>query len=261
MKTFVITVLIILILLLFTGTVFAGSVPDAVSYFTDSSYNKIYTDDDGIVHTMTVTWVGETWNKLGAVRYIIYYEDVYEKDGAIYTTVKSSSKIYENARPTYPDSPEHTVYRINWYRDGGSVVIFDYRFTVSEPTPTPTPTPTPKPTPMPTPTPTPKPTPEPTAEPVSTSTPEPVTTPTNPPVSDNPVSFNPAPITTEIQETIEDESIISEASLPEPEKTMDEPRLDWVWFVIAVVGIGAAVWLAIYLVRKHRKEKNSDEIN
>jgi hypothetical protein len=102
--------------LLFAGTAFAGTAPDAASYFTHSGNNKTYTGEDGTSHTMTVKWVGEPWNKLGTVIYSINYEDVYQKDGNTYIDVMSATEIYENARQTYPDSERHSVYQVNGMR-------------------------------------------------------------------------------------------------------------------------------------------------
>lgn len=254
MKRHIAILLIFICAFLFSiGSAFAKSAPNAMSFFTNSSYNKTYTDNDGFEHTMTVTWVGETWNKVGAVIYSINYEDVYERDGAIYTGVKSTTKIFENARPTYPDSPEHSVYRVNWYRNGSKKVIFDHRSAAPEPTPAPTPKPTASPKPTPTVTP------EMLVVPKPASTPkpvlEPVNTPVNPPVSDNLISSNTAPITTETQETMVNESIVPAASLPEPEGEVEKSQLSGKWFLIAFVGIGAAVWLAIYLMKKRKEEK------
>lgn len=257
MRKLIITIFFILTFLLFTGTVFAGSVPDAMSYFTNSSYNKTYTDDDGIVHTMTVTWVGETWNKVGTVIYSINFNDIYEKDGANYTVVDSSTKSYKNARPTYPDSSEHSVYRVNWYRDGSSVVIFDYRYTVSEPTPTTTPTPKPTPTPAATPTPTPTSEPNPMSTPTATPEPAPeaVVIPTSTPVITSVAMIEDE----DIQETETKEDDVSSVwSVPE-EDTEGLPR--WIWFVILFAGIGAAISLAFYLESRRKKEEKLDENN
>ena len=140
-KTISLFITFICILILFTGTALAT--PTAMSFFTDSSYNKTYMGDDGLSHTVTVTWVGEIWNKIGTVIYSINYEDVYENGDNIYIDVKSATEIYENARSTYPNSTEYIVYQVKWYPDGHSEVISDNRTAaISEPTAEPTKTPT-----------------------------------------------------------------------------------------------------------------------
>jgi len=170
----------------FSGKALAGSAPDAMSYFTNESYNKTYLAGDGLEHHMSVKWVGETWNKVGTVIYSINYEDVYQNGDNSYIDVKSATEIYENARPTYPDCSEFSVYQVKWYLDGGKQVISDYR-TSATPAPTAKPTATSTPTVEPTNTqfvtnsPTVKHTNKPTVEPTIT----PYATPTSEPSSTN----------------------------------------------------------------------------
>lgn len=119
--------IIIFVLAVFPGTAFAGSAPTAMSYFTNPDYNKTYKGDDGLNHIMTVIWVGETWNKAGTVIYSINYEDVYQKGGDTYIEAKSTTEIYEKSRPIYSDSPEYSIYQVQWYQDGHKEVISDER--------------------------------------------------------------------------------------------------------------------------------------
>ena len=265
---------------IFAGTAFAGSAPAATSYFTNSSYNKTYTGDDGLNHTMKVTWVGETWNKVGTVIYSINYEDVYQQDANTYIDVKSATEIYENARPTYPDSPQHSVYQVKWYSDGHKEVISDYRPASPEQTPAPTPTknPTPAPSTKPEATPSAASTGKATTEPTNKATPKPTVTPTSPPASTSAVPSSPtppegtptvpsspSPTVTEAQGIVTTESVTPSASTPLPEETERSQQNEnpspskWVWIVIAVAGIGAVILLASFLKGRRRKEKNGNE--
>jgi hypothetical protein len=148
---------------LFVGTALASSTPTAMSYFSNSKYNKTYTGDDGLQHTMKVLWVGETWNKVGTVIYFIDYADSYDKDGDHYTSENADTVYFDNARPEYPDSSQYRVYSVKWYPDGHYTVLYDYR-----PSSTPEPTNTPVPTAKPTATPTVKASPKPTSSKPST---------------------------------------------------------------------------------------------
>lgn len=282
------------VLLLFTGTALAGTAPSAMSYFTNPGYNKTYTGEDSLNHTMTVIWVGETWNKLGAVIYSINYEDVYQRDGNTYIDVMSATEIFENARPSYPDSPKHSVYQVKWYADGSKEVISDYRPAEPEQTPPPaqteqpeaTPTPT---TPSPAPatpsakptTPSPKPTSTPSAattKPSESSTPKPTpessVTPPNLPASDSPtpsegtsaVTSSATPAVTEVEGNTTGVSITPSpsGSTPEdepelPSQGTDASRSRWIWPVIILSGLGAAILLAYYLEGRRRKEEKDNE--
>lgn len=282
--------------LLFAGTAFAGAAPDAASYFTYPGYNKTYTGEDGLSHTMTVKWVGETWNKLGTVIYSINYEDVYQRDANTYIDVMSATEIYENARPTYPDSPQHSVYQVKWYADGRKEVVSDYR--PAEPEETPTQTAQPKETTAPT-TPSPAPaapstTPDapastPAESPPSTSAPsstpaatdkaatkpaesatpapESSATPGRPPdTSPAPseetpaVTSEPTPDVAAVQDESADPSPSAPAPGEEPENApQDAGASRWVWPVIVLLGIGAAILLALYRRRKEEKDHEDHE--
>ena len=125
-KTLIMFIIFICIFALLPGVALAD-VPNAMSYFTDSSYNRSYTDDVGLKHTIAVTWVGETWNKVGTVIYSINYEETYHNGEEYYTLVDSAIEIYENEKPAYPDSNEFIVYQVKWYPDRSMKVICDYR--------------------------------------------------------------------------------------------------------------------------------------
>lgn len=280
--------------LLFSGSALAGTAPDAANYFTHPGYNKTYTGEDGANHTMTVKWVGETWNKLGTVIYSINYEDVYQKDGNTYIDVMSAAEIYENARQTYPDSPQHSVYQVKWYADGSKEIVSDYRPTAPEETPPPAQTEQPEATPPATSSPEPatpvptqppatasKPVPTPseaagdtaTSKPIESATPKPVpestATPTDPSASSSPasseetpaVTSGPTPDITEANGNMTGESAVPSPSAPAPEAEPEhapqdaEPsRSRWVWPVIVLSGIGAAILLALYRRRKEEKD-------
>lgn len=270
--------------LLFAGTAFAGAAPEAASYFTHSGYNKTYTGEDGTSHTMTVKWVGETWNKLGTVIYSINYEDVYQKDGNTYIDVMSATEIYENARPTYPNSERHSVYQVKWYADGSKEVVSDYRPAELEETVTQTALPeettaptTPSAAPAGT-TPTP-----PSSTPASTdktatkptesvtSVPESSATPGSPPdtspvpSADTPaVTSGPTPDITAAQENVTAESANPSPSTPSPEEEQENAPQDasasrWVWLVIVLSGISACILLALYRRRKEEKDHEDHE--
>ena len=152
MKKVLSILLIFVLIVAFSGTALAGEAPSAMSYFTNPNYNKTFTAEDGLQHTMAVTWVGETWNKVGTVIYSINYEETYQRGTDSYIDVKSATEIYENARPSYPNCTEYSVYTVKWYGDGSSEVVSDYRpASLPDLTPNPTPVPTPEPTVPPTP--------------------------------------------------------------------------------------------------------------
>lgn len=267
--------------LLFTGTAFAGTAPDAASYFTHPGYNKTYTGEDGTSHTMTVKWVGETWNKLGTVIYSINYEDVYQKDGNTYIDVMSATEIYENARPSYPDNERHSVYQVKWYANGSQEVVSDYRPTEPEQTSSPTPTEQPE-TPASSETATPS-----SAQPSVTSE-IPITTPSaasgdtattestpaspNSSVSDSTISAEETPTITSTPTPSQTETNMAGESIsPSPSVSSSEivPELApqdveaapfrWAWVAIILLGIGAVAGLAFFRESKRRKENQSDE--
>lgn len=272
--------------LLFAGTAFAGTAPDAASYLTHSGYNKTYAGEDGTSHTMTVKWVGETWNNLGTVIYSINYEDVYQKDGNTYIDVMSATEIYENARPTYPDSPQHNVYQVKWYVDGSKEVVSDYRPAEPEQTSSPTQTEQPEATaPSETATPSPTQPSVPSAIPITTPsaeagdavtanpdknttpTPESSSTPGSSAASVSPtplgempaVTSEPMPDVAAAQENMTGGSAVPSLSAPAPEKEPENVPQNtdasrWIWPVIVFSGIGAAVWLALYRRRKEGKD-------
>ena len=66
-----------------------------MSYFTNPNYNKTFAAEDGLQHTMTVKWVGETWNKIGTVIYSINYEETYQRGNDSYIDVKSAMEYFE----------------------------------------------------------------------------------------------------------------------------------------------------------------------
>lgn len=288
-RLIILTFTIACVSLLFAGTAFAGTAPDAASYFTHSGYNKTYTGEDGTGHTMTVKWVGETWNKLGTVIYSINYEDVYQKDGSTYIDVMSATEIYENARPTYPDSKRHSVYQVKWYADGSKEVVSDYR--PAEPEETPAQTVKPEETPEPAPE-TPLPT-EPlessspggvpssaeaddvvTANPDKNSTPTPESS-SAPDSSAASVSSTPSektpsatsettPDSTAAQGNVTAENAAPSPSALAPEEEQEDVPQDasasrWVWPVIVLSGIGAAILLALYRRRKEEKDHEDHE--
>ena len=246
----------ICIFTLFTGTAMAA--PTAMSYFTDSSYNKTYMGDDGLTHTMTVTWVGETWNKDGTIIYSINYEDVYENGDNIYIDVKSATEIYENARSTYPDNTEYIVYQVKWYPDGHSEVISDNRIvSTAEPTAEPSKAPAVSPSYEATVTVSPK---------IEISE-EPDTTPdekaTEAPTNKSSMlseSNSPAPSYTS------DVSIGSTLS-PSPEDAhivvvnADTQNQNKPWWVLLIVFIGICIVITAGISIKRRKERNRHEKN
>ncbi len=276
-KHLAILLILICAFLLFTGSAFAKSAPNAMSFFTNSSYNKTYIDGDGIEHTMTVKWVGETWNKVGTVIYSINYEDVYQIDGNTYIDVKSTTKIYENARQSYPDSPEHSVYQVKWYPDGSQKVVSDYRSAEPEPTPTSKPTEKPEATPSATPAPTTKTTPSSTpaakdqasTKPKENVTPKPMPEPITANSEIAPKDTIPSdaiPAISEMQETMTNENVAPATSAPVPEEepvlsiqAVDTANSKRVWPVIVLIVIGAAILLARYLQRKRGKETRDNE--
>lgn len=272
--------------LLFAGAAFAGTAPEAASYFTHSGYNKTYTGEDGTSHTMAVKWVGETWNKLGTVIYSINYEDVYQKDGNTYIDVMSATEIYENARPTYPDSERHSVYQVKWYTDGSKEVVSDYR--PAEPEETVTQTAPPEKTTAPTtpsaapaapsttptsPSSTPAATDKTAINPTESGTPVPQSsaTPGSPPdtspipSADTPaVTSGPTPDITAAQENVTAESANPSPSAPSPEEEPENAPQDasasqWIWLVIVLSGIGACILLALYRRRKEEKDHEDHE--
>lgn len=225
-----------------------------MSYFTNPNYNKTFTAEDGLQHTMTVTWMGETWNKVGTVIYSINYEETYQRGSDSYIDVKSDMEYFENARPSYPDSPEYSVYQVKWYRDGSSGVLSDYR---TAPAPDPTPVPTPVPTPKPTLTPTPAPTPEPTVEPkvTPTVTPVPTITPvvTPSPTPEAMVEVLPSPTVTVTP------IAASENNLPvngEPAQSTETSLSLWAWLIVIFIGIGLAILLGYYVKARRKKGKH-----
>ena len=157
-----------------SGTALAASVPSAMTYFTSTEYNKTFDDDLGNSHTLKATKVTEVWNKAGNVLHIIETKETYtDGDGNEHIIVRDDSKIYNNACPKYPDSSQQTVYRVEWFPDGHSTVIYDHR-----PASTPIPTATPKPTVKPTAKPTARPTVKPTLKPTVAPTVKPTVAPT-----------------------------------------------------------------------------------
>jgi len=253
MKKSIISIIIFaFVVVAFSGMAQAADTTSAMSYFTNPNYNKTFTAEDGLQHTMTVTWVGETWNKVGTVIYSINYEETYQRGSDSYIDVKSDMEYFENARPSYPDSPEYSVYQVKWYSDGSSEILSDYR---TAPAPDPTPVPTPVPTPKPTPTPTLAPTPEPTVEPTvtPTATPEPTNTPV---VTSSPtpmVEVLPSPAVAEVP-IAEIEAVASVNGEPVlPSKTY---LSFWVWLVIILIGICLVVLLGFFVRNKRKKGKH-----
>lgn len=267
--------------LLLTGTALAGSAPDAMSYFTSSKYNRTYTGSDGLEHAVRVTWVGETWNKVGTVIYSINYEDVYQQDDSTFIDVKSDTEIYENARPAYPNSEQYSVYQVKWYPNGSKEVVSDYR--PAEPTATPAASPISEPPrePMAQPTTTPMTTESAASKPVQNVKPSvtpsseaeaPVST-SNPLPSDSPVPSgtesleqastitpSPTPGETHAAELDAEDSASPSASpiqVIATESTGKGAHSGWIWLTISAVGIGALVLLAI----RGRKETKDDENN
>jgi len=278
MKRSIAAILILLCAsLLLAGTALAGSSPTAESFFTDSGYNKTYTDDGGLEHTATVTWVGETWNKVGTVIYSINYEDVYQKDGNMYIDAMSATEIYEDARSSYPDSSEYCVYSVNWYVSGSTEVIYDYRTAAAEETETAAEQSTAEPsstsaaaqeaaaaTPE--------------DEPAQKSASESEETDANPSDSDAAVSSEPTsseePSADTSAETSDDpkpqesaakksaETSASPASEDETESAAESTGVTsfkWVWPVVVLSGLGTAVAFAFYREGRRRKEKKDDE--
>ena len=245
---------VICIFALFAGTAFAA--PTAMSFFTDSSYNKAYMGDDGLTHTMTVTWVGETWNKVGSVIYSINYEDVYENGDNIYIDVKSATEIYENARSTYQDSTEYIVYQVKWYPDGDSEVISDNRaVSTSEPTAESTKTPAVSPLDEATA----------TASPTIATTEEPETTP------NEEATYDPAYTQTMLSEansptpnSTSDVSVGSTLS-PSPEDThivvvnTDTQNQNKSWRSLLIFFVGICIVIITGISIKRRKERNRHE--
>lgn len=274
--------------LLFAGTAFAGTAPEAASYFTHSGYNKTYTGEDGVSHTMTVKWVGETWNKLGTVIYSINYEDVYQKDGNTYIDVMSATEIYENAKPSYRDSQQHSVYQVRWYADGSNEVVSDYRpAQTAQPEETPEPAssliPEPSASTHPFENSSPpsvppsaeagdaamaKPNESTTPTPESSSTPDSSATSVSPTPSENTLSATSAPTP---DRTATQENVIGGNTVPLPSapalgqipesapQDTDVSRFRWVWPVIVLPGIGACILLALYRRRKEEKDHGDHE--
>ena len=245
----------IFVVIAFSGMALAAEAPSAMSYFTNPNYNKTFTA--GLQHTMTVTWVGETWNKVGTVIYSINYEETYQRGNDSYIDLKSSTEIYENVRPSYPGCPEYSVYQVKWYRDGSSEVLSDYRTAPApDPTPVPTPVPTPKPTPVPTPAPTPEPTVEPTVKP--TTTPLPTNTPIVIP-SPTPEAMAeelPSPTVTAAPIAASEEGLPVNGELAQPTETALSL---WSWLIIILIGIGLAILLGVFV--KNRRKKGEHEGN
>ena len=253
-KTISLFITVICILTFFTGTAMAA--PTAMSYFTDSSYNKTYMGDDGLSHTMTVTWVGETWNKAGTVIYSINYDDVYENGDNFYIDVKSATEIYENASLTYPDSTEYIVYQVKWYPDGDSEVISDNRTAAtSEPTAEPAKIPTTSPSD------------ETTTIASSTiaTTEEPETTP------NEEATYDPAYTQTMLSEansptpnSTSDVSVGSTLS-PSPEDTQivavhtDTQNQNKSWWGLLIFFVGICIVIITGISIKRRKERNRHE--
>lgn len=258
MKKSIISIIIFaFVVVAFSGMAQAADTTSAMSYFTNPNYNKTFTAEDGLQHTMTVTWVGETWNKVGTVIYSINYEETYQRGDDSYIDVKSLTEIYENVRPSYPDCPEYSVYTVKWYRDGSSEIVYDYR---TAPAPDPTPVPTPVPTPKPTPTPTPAPTPEPTVEPTVTPTATPV--PTNTPVvtpSPTPEAMGevlPSPTVTATPITANEDGLSVNG---EPAQSTEPSLSLWAWLIAILIGIGLAILLGFFAKAIRKKGKHESD--
>ena len=252
MKKVLSILLIFVLIVAFSGTALAGEAPSAMSYFTNPNYNKTFTAEDGLQHAMAVTWVGETWNKVGTVIYSINYEETYQRGNDSYIDVKSATEIYENAGPSYPNCTEYSVYTVKWYGDGSSEVAYDYRpASLPDPTTAPTPEPTVPPTPAPTPTPTPEPTVEPTIKPTATPVPTvtPVVTPS--PASEAMTGVAPSPTMAATPPTADE-------TVAEPIQATDTSRSGWVWLIVILIGIAAAISLGIF-VKARRKKGNTHE--
>ena len=251
-KSIAMLFILICVIIAFSETVLAAEAPSGMSYFTNPNYNKTFTAEDGLQHTMAVTWVGETWNKVGTVIYSINYEETYQRGNDSYIDVKSLTEIYENVRPSYPDCPEYSVYTVKWYGDGSSEVVYDYRTAPApDPTPVPTPVPTPKPTPTPAPTPEPtlEPTVTPTATPVSTNTPAVATSPT----PEEMAEVLPSPTATATPITA------SEDGLPvngEPAQSPETALSLWPWLIMILSGIGLAIFFGVFVKNRRKKGKH-----
>lgn len=262
----------IFIFVAFTSTALAGSAPSAMSYFSSKAYNKTFVDDQGITHTVKASQVSEVWNKAGSILYIIETKETYtDTDGNDHIIVKDDSKIYSNACPKYPDNSHQTVYRVEWYPDGHSTVIYDYR-PASTPTPKATPKPTARPTVRPTAKPTPKPTATPTIRPTTTpaespvATLEPTATPTETPVTTSSPSPeltpSPTPQVTESAAALQVTSTPAGSMLPsevvstEDNQEASLPYPIWIMVLAGMICIGFIIFL--FMSRHIRKERRKD---
>jgi hypothetical protein len=283
----------------FMGTALAGSAPSAMSYFSNQVYNKDFVDDQGITHTAKASQVSEIWNKAGSVMYIIQTKETYtDAEGNDHIEIRDDTKIFANACPKYPDSQRQTVYRAEWYPDGHSQVVYDYR-PAATPTPAPasstpvtTPSPTIQPTAKPTAMPKAKPTVKPTAKSTAKPTLEPTASPTAAPTASSADSVavstatpflypSPTPTPSAIPSssptpipTASPSPITASVSSGSPEVTdalfpmtampaqSGEHAADSMWWGVAGVAlIVLAIVLLCLMLHRRRKEKIKNEVD